>query len=65
MYNQIPKVLAIHAGLECGIFAKKIEGIDLISYGPNIYDAHTPNERLSIESTKRVFEYTIKLLENL
>lgn len=55
----------IHAGLECGIFADKLPGLDIISYGPKMKDIHTPKEKLYIESAQRVFDFTVKLLENL
>lgn len=55
----------IHAGLECGVFAKKYPDIDIISFGPNMEDVHTPEERLSISSTNRVFEYLKELLKSL
>lgn len=55
----------IHAGLECGVFAKKYPKLDIISFGPNMYDVHIPKERLSISSTKRVYEYLIELLKRL
>lgn len=57
--------VAIHAGLECGLFAKKIPGLDLISLGPNMYDVHTPDERLSISSTIRIWEYLKLVLARL
>ncbi|MGN0136616.1 aminoacyl-histidine dipeptidase [Anaerotignum sp.] len=60
-----PKVVAIHAGLECGLFAKKIPGLDLISLGPDMRDVHTPDERLSISSTIRVWEYLKLVLKKL
>jgi len=60
-----PKVVAIHAGLECGLFAKKIPGLDLISLGPDMHDVHTPDERLSISSTIRVWEYLKDVLKKL
>ena len=55
----------IHAGLECGAMAKKYPNMDLISFGPNIYDVHTPKEKISISSTKRIYEYTVALLKSL
>ncbi|WP_246565788.1 aminoacyl-histidine dipeptidase [Tissierella carlieri] len=55
----------IHAGLECGVFAKKYPNLDIISFGPNMYDVHTPKERLSILSTKRTYEYLKELLKRL
>ncbi len=60
-----PRVVAIHAGLECGLFAKKIEGLDLISLGPDMFDVHTPDERLSISSTIRVWEFLKVVLKKL
>ena len=65
MYNKAPKVDIIHAGLECGIFGKKLDGLDAISFGPNNYDIHTPSERLSISSTVRVWEFILEVLKNI
>lgn len=65
MYGTDPNIVAIHAGLECGLFYKKIEGLDCISLGPNMKDIHTPEEVLDIASTKRVWEYLVKTLEAL
>ena len=65
MYNEKMESTVIHAGLECGVFLKKYPDLDIISFGPDILDAHIPTERLSIPSTKRVYEYLIKLLKNL
>ena len=56
---------AIHAGLECGLLKNILPDCDMISYGPNIYDVHSPREKISISSTKNMWEFTIKLLENL
>ena len=56
-YGEDAKITAIHAGLECGIFLDKLPGLDIISMGPSIYDLHTPDERLSISSTARVWEF--------
>ncbi len=58
------KVEAIHAGLECGVFASKIKDFDCISIGPNMFDVHTVKERLSIDSTERTFKILLKVLEN-
>lgn len=60
-----PKVEAIHAGLECGVFAAAIEDFDCISIGPFLYDVHTVKERLSISSTEIVYKFILKLLEEL
>jgi len=52
MYGEVPHVTAMHGGLECGIFAEKLPGLDIVACGPNMYDLHTPEERLSISSTQ-------------
>ncbi len=65
MYGKTPKVDAIHAGLECGLLIEKMPYLDMISFGPNISGAHTPEEKLSISSTKRVWEFLLNVLENL
>ena len=55
--------MAIHAGLECGVLADKIEGLDSVSFGPNLYDIHTTKERLSISSTKQMWDYLVALVQ--
>ena len=65
MYGQKPAVVAIHAGLECGLFYKKIDGLDCVSLGPDMKDIHTSEEVLDIASTERVWKYLIKVLEQL
>lgn len=64
-FGKEPKIEAIHAGLECGVFADAIENIDCISIGPALYDVHTVNEKLSISSTENVFNLLLKILEKL
>lgn len=59
------KVEAIHAGLECGIFSSKIEGLDCIAIGPSLFDVHTVNEKLSISSLHKFFSLLSKVLEKL
>ena len=56
IFGKEVKVTAIHAGLECGLFMDKIPNLDVISFGPTIHDLHTPDERLSISSTGKVWE---------
>ena len=63
VYGSEPAVMALHAGLECGILADKIEGFDAVSMGPDIYDIHTPQERMSISSVQRTWNYILKILE--
>ncbi len=57
-----PKIEAIHAGLECGIFYSAISGLDCISIGPDLYDVHTVNEKMSISSVERIFNILTDLL---
>uniref|UniRef100_UPI00405624CD aminoacyl-histidine dipeptidase n=1 Tax=Agathobacter sp. TaxID=2021311 RepID=UPI00405624CD len=58
-----PVFTAIHAGLECGILSEKIEGLDCVSFGPQNFDIHTPQERLSISSTERVWKFLVEYLK--
>ncbi|HYE82951.1 MAG TPA: aminoacyl-histidine dipeptidase [Clostridia bacterium] len=64
-YNTEPEIVAIHAGLECGVFMNKIEGLDAISLGPDMHDVHTPNEHLCISSTERVYELLLAALKDM
>lgn len=63
VYGHKPKIEAIHAGLECGLFAGKISGLDCISIGPDMDGVHTPDERLSISSTERTFNLLVEILK--
>ena len=65
LYGEKPELSVIHAGLECGLFADKIKDLDCISFGPNIPDIHTTNEKLDVASTQRVWEFLLKLLQSL
>ena len=65
MFQKKMDVSVIHAGLECGIFYHKIPGLDCVSFGPEMTDIHTTKECLSISSTKRMWEYLIRVLESL
>ena len=60
-----PEVIAIHAGVECGILKEKLGDLDMISFGPDIIDIHTPNEHISISSTWRCFEYLLEVLKEI
>lgn len=64
MYGKKPHITAIHAGLECGLFAEKFGELDAISFGPNLYDVHTPNEHMSIASVQRMWKYLLEVLKN-
>ena len=65
MYDREMEVIVIHAGLESGAFKKTYKDLDIISFGPDIFDAHVPQERLSISSTERTFDYLEELLKEL
>lgn len=65
LYQKEPVVQAIHAGVECGLLAHKIPGLDCVSIGPDMKDIHTTGEMLSIPSVKRMWEYLLRVLEAL
>lgn len=65
MFGKALKVDAIHAGLECGFLKEKVGDIDMISLGPNLFDVHTPFEKLSISSTERTYNFLCEVLKNL
>jgi dipeptidase D len=62
-FDEQPKAEAIHAGLECAVFASKIQGIDCIAMGPTLYDVHTVKERASISSIERTFKLLLEILK--
>lgn len=62
-FSKLPKIAAIHAGLECGVFSSKIDELDCISLGPQLYDVHTVNERMSVSSAKNIFELLLNILK--
>lgn len=59
------KVEVIHAGLECGAIYHNYPDIDFISLGPDMQNVHTPEEKLDIASTEKIYNYVVKLLEEL
>ncbi len=65
LYKDEPKVLAIHAGLECGLFLEKYPYLDMVSIGPQMYGVHSPQERLSIPSTERCYRWLCQTLKAL
>lgn len=65
MFQEKMVVEAIHAGVECGLFVDSIEGLEAVSFGPNIYDIHTPKERLDIASTERTWIFILEVLKDL
>lgn len=65
MYGDEPKVITIHAGLECGIFSDAIEGLECVAMGPDNYNIHTTAECAFLPSVERVYDYLKKVLESL
>jgi dipeptidase D len=63
LFKKEPKVYAIHAGLECGLFYEKNPGLDMVSCGPTIQGAHSPDERLEIETVEKWWTFLIELLK--
>ena len=64
-FGKAPEVVAIHAGLECGLLSDKLPGLDCVSIGPDMHDIHTSRERLEIESTRRTWEFLLEILKEL
>ena len=64
-YGSDPEVIAIHAGLECGIIGRRVGGMDMISMGPDIRDVHIPGERVSVSSVQAFVGMLVNLLESL
>ena len=65
MFGKEPQVLAIHAGLECGLLGEKLPGLDCVSIGPQMHDIHTSREKLEIASTERVWRFLLEVLKAL
>lgn len=64
-FGKLPNVMACHAGLECGIIAEHIPGLDMISFGPNILGAHSPDERVQISSVQKFWGFLLEVLKNI
>jgi dipeptidase D len=65
MFQKEPQVVAIHAGLECGVLSEKLPGLDCVSIGPEMHDIHTSRERLGIASVARTWEFILEILKRL
>jgi dipeptidase D len=63
--NEKPKVVACHAGLECGILGTNYPDMDMISFGPTIHGAHSPDERASIKSAQKFWKFVLEILESI
>ena len=64
LFGKDPKVLGIHAGLECGLFSEKYPDMDMVSFGPTLRDVHTPDERLYIPTVQMVWDHLLEVLAN-
>ena len=62
LFQKEPKIRAIHAGLECGLFLEKYPMLDMVSIGPQMYGVHSPDERLSISSTQNCWKWLVEIL---
>ena len=65
MFGKAPEVVAIHAGLECGLLSEKLPGLDCVSIGPQMHDIHTSREKLEIASTERTWKFLLEVLKAL
>lgn len=63
--GEVPKVMAIHAGLECGLLGERYPGLDMVSFGPTIKGAHSPDERCGIQSTQKFWKFLKEILANV
>lgn len=64
-FGKKPVITAIHGGLECGLFSEKMPGLDCVSFGPDIFDIHTPREKLSVSSLNRTWEFLLEVLKEM
>lgn len=65
LFNKEPKVIGIHAGLECGLFSEKYPNIDMVSFGPTLRGVHSPDERLLIPTVQMVWDHLLEILKNI
>ena len=65
MNNEKAEIAACHAGLECGILGKNYPGMDMISFGPTIRGAHSPDERASISSAQKYWKFVLRILQDI
>lgn len=65
LFSKEPKILAIHAGLECGLFSEKYPHLDMVSFGPTLRGVHSPEERLLIPTVDLVWQHLLDILKNI
>jgi len=62
-FNQKAEVAAIHAGLECGLIGEKFPGMDMVSFGPDLRNPHSPDEKVNINSVEKFWQHLVKIME--
>ena len=65
LFGKEPKVRAIHAGLECGLFSEKYPGLDMVSFGPTLRGVHSPDEKLLIPTVEMVWKHLVAIIESI
>ena len=65
LFGKEPEVLAIHAGLECGLFSEKYPHLDMVSFGPTLRGVHSPDERLLLPTVKMVWDHLLDMLKHI
>jgi dipeptidase D len=65
LYGKDPAVKAIHAGLECGVIGERISGMDMISFGPTLEGAHSPDERMHIDTVEKFWNFLLEILHRV
>ena len=65
LFSKEPLVLAIHAGLECGLFSEKYPNLDMVSFGPTLRGVHSPDECLHIPTVKMVWDHLLAILKSI
>jgi dipeptidase D len=65
LFNKEPKVLGIHAGLECGLFSERYPELDMVSFGPTLRNVHTPDECLYIPTVEMTWNFLLEILKNI
>ena len=65
LFDKEPKIIGIHAGLECGLFAERYPNLDMLSMGPTMRGVHSPDERLHIPSVEKVWKLVLEILKEI
>ena len=65
LFGITPEILAIHAGLECGLFLTKYPHLDMVSFGPTLQGVHSPDERMHIPAVERFWQHLTRILEKV